>query len=111
MNPKNGADTNIAGAQWAALVQTLQSFGVEVVEMPGQPGLPDIVFTANAGTVYDGRVILSNFMHPERQPEKEFYRRQLSSMGLEIIDLPDGMTYEGAGDALWGHGKATGNTL
>ena len=37
---------------------------------PGpEPRLPDLVFTANAGVVAGGRVVLSHFLHPERRGE------------------------------------------
>jgi N-dimethylarginine dimethylaminohydrolase len=69
-------------------------------------GLPDMVFTANAGLVCGSRVVLSNFRHPERQGEEPVFRsvfQRLKTRGLvhEIVDLPEDLFHEGAGDAIW----------
>lgn len=109
MDPESPTDKGLAFSQWATLVETIQKCGAEVIEMSGQPGLPDMVFTANAGTVHDNKVVLSNFFHAERQLESEFFRHQFDAMGMETIDISG--NYEGAGDALIGHGVSTGNTL
>src|ERR1041385_7219876 len=44
--------------QWQTLSKLLQEKG-EVEKIPPQPGLPDMVFTANAGVVVGKRVVLS----------------------------------------------------
>jgi N-dimethylarginine dimethylaminohydrolase len=65
-----------------------------------RPGLPDLVFTANAGFVYGNHAVPSHFMPHERRPEephlKDWFRRQ----GFEVHVLPDNVAFEGAGDAL-----------
>ena len=38
-----------------------------------QPGLPDMVFTANAGLERNGTVLLSSFYHPERRGEEHYF--------------------------------------
>src|SRR5690606_8141439 len=70
-------DSDTAFAQWERLVDALHAAGAQVEIMPSQPGLPDLVFTANAGIVdatpdgsgRPGRFVPSHFRHPERQPE------------------------------------------
>ena len=69
-------------------------------------GRPDLVFPANAAVVLDGRVLLARFRHPERQGEEAVFRSvfaRLKTRGLvqEILDLPDGVFQEGAGDCIW----------
>ena len=69
-------------------------------------GLPDLVFPANAAVVLDDTVLLARFRHPERQGEEAVFRaafQSLKTRGLvrEIVDLPDGLFHEGAGDAIW----------
>jgi len=108
---ENATDSNLAMSQWLGLAQIISSVGGNIIEMSGEPGLPDIVFTANAGTYHEGKVVLSNFAHKERQAEKPLYDKQFKKIGIETIHLPDSLRYEGAGDALWGHGPATGKTL
>ena len=43
--------------QWRTLYETLRGCGVLVDLMPPQPGLPDLVFTANAGLIFGRRVL------------------------------------------------------
>lgn len=90
-----------AVAQWRALFETL-SRRVQIEVMPADPAWPDLVFTANAGLPLMGgqRFVLSNFRHPQRQGEKPVNRAWLEARGWECIDLPDGVSFEGAGDAL-----------
>jgi N-dimethylarginine dimethylaminohydrolase len=87
--------------QWASLRDTLIKTGVEIPMVEPQPGLPDLVFTANAGLVYENRVVLSHFRHPERQKEEDPFRRWFQSNSFEVIEPPPGMSFEGAGDALF----------
>ncbi|MFZ0846917.1 MAG: arginine deiminase-related protein, partial [Pseudolabrys sp.] len=77
---------------------------VETVEP--EPGLPDLVFTANAAVVLDGKAVLARFHHAERQREQPAYAagfRALQARGLidEVVELPAGVTLEGAGDCIW----------
>jgi N-dimethylarginine dimethylaminohydrolase len=89
-----------------ALRAALQRAGARVETVPAQSGLPDLVFTANAAMVLDGKVLLARFRHPERQGEEAPFRaafRDLKARGVvrEILDLPAGLRHEGAGDGLW----------
>jgi N-dimethylarginine dimethylaminohydrolase len=68
--------------------------------------LPDLVFTANAAVVLDRKVVLTRFHHGERQGEEPVFAasfRALQARGLvdEILQLPAGITLEGAGDCIW----------
>ena len=69
-------------------------------------GLPDLVFPANAAIVLDGRALVARFRHPERQGEEAVFRaafQDLKARGLlaDVIELPDGVLQEGAGDCIW----------
>ncbi len=95
-----------AGHQWHALCKTFQSLGISISLIDHQPGLPDMVFTANAAVILDKRVLLSHFLHPERQGEEKYfaqYFRRLKRQGLltEVHKLPEKIFQEGAGDCLW----------
>lgn len=48
-----------------------QQLGWDVKLADPIAGLPDMVFTANGGLVYERKVILPNFRHLDRQPETE----------------------------------------
>lgn len=100
MAPENGISASKAVSQWADLVRLLEHVGANVIHMSGRQNLPDIVFTANAGLHSKSGIILSNFKYPERQPEKEVYQEWFESHGYPCINIPDGLSFEGAGDVL-----------
>ncbi len=85
--------------QWQTLSKLLQEKG-EVEKIPPQPGLPDMVFTANAGVVVGKRVVLSRFLHPERQGEESHFKKWFKKHGFEVSELPPDLPFDGAGDAL-----------
>src|SRR5215472_4318942 len=86
--------------QWRHLYRELTAIA-EVELIDPQPGLPDMVFTANAGLERNGTVVLSSFCHPERQGEEKHFRRWFESSSYQIIDLPRETLFEGEGDALF----------
>jgi ornithine--oxo-acid transaminase len=89
-----------AAEQWRELHRALAEFAdVELIEP--QAGLPDMVFTANAGLERNGIVVLSSFFHPERQAEEPYFRRWFQSAGYTVLDLPRKVSFEGEGDALF----------
>jgi N-dimethylarginine dimethylaminohydrolase len=99
-----------AQAGFEALKAALTAEGAVVTSLRGSPGLPDLVFPANAAVVLDGRVLLAKFLCPERQGEEAVFRSafwRLRRRGLvdEVVELPDGLFHEGAGDAIWDAGR------
>jgi N-dimethylarginine dimethylaminohydrolase len=99
-----------AQAASQALKRALIAAGAEVGTIPAAPGLPDLVFPANAAVVLDGRVLLARFRCSERQGEEAVFRRvflELQRRGLvsEVCELPDHLFHEGAGDAIWDAGR------
>lgn len=85
--------------QWRALRDTIARFA-EVVEVAPANDVPDMVFTANAAVVCGTRAVMSNFFHPERQGETAHFARWFREQGYSVLELPKGMSFEGAGDAL-----------
>jgi N-dimethylarginine dimethylaminohydrolase len=79
----------------------LESLGVDVRLMEPVKGMPDLVFTANAGLVLRNRVFLSRFRYPARQAETPVDEAWFRGYGLETVSLPDRWSFEGAGDALF----------
>lgn len=67
-------------------------------------GLPDMVFTANAGLVHKQKVIVSTFRHAERQGESQHYAKFFADNSYQLKSLPPGIVFEGAGDALFDAG-------
>ena len=95
-----------AERQWDGLRRALLSAGAAIEILPPEPGLPDLVFTANSAVVLDGKVLLARFRHGERQgeePPNDKVFRALIAKGViaEVITMPEGVTLEGAGDCIW----------
>jgi N-dimethylarginine dimethylaminohydrolase len=101
MNRARGADRALATAQWKRLRETLQSLDCSVEIIEPRPGLPDMVFTANAGLVVGKKFIGSNFRHRERQGESVFFEQWFAERAYEIARLPQPLVFEGEGDALF----------
>ena len=92
---------DVAWRQWRALHETLQKLGVSIEDMQPQPGLPDLVFTANAGLMFRERFFSSRFFHEVRARESPYFDAWFREHGFEVVHLPEGMYHEGAGDALF----------
>ena len=85
--------------QWQALYQIISEKAAVDLVKP-QSGWPDMVFTANAGLVLGRTVVLSRFLHKERQGEEPFFKQWFESQGFTVHELPKDLPFEGAGDAL-----------
>ncbi|HEY9219789.1 MAG TPA: arginine deiminase-related protein [Phenylobacterium sp.] len=112
MRPEAWNDERARSARLASasLCAALQAAGAQVEILPGQSGLPDMVFPANAAVVLDGIALLARFRHPERQGEEAPFRAEFEALRRrrlidEIVTLPEGVLHEGAGDALWDAGR------
>jgi N-dimethylarginine dimethylaminohydrolase len=92
--------------QWYDLYDLLVRNGVRISLVNPRPRFPDMVFTANAGTVLDGVVLPALFHHVERAGETEFFTKRFAEMLLhdhypvETIRRPH-HTLEGAGDCIY----------
>lgn len=100
MDPDVPVDTGRALRQWGALRDAYVRFGHTVDEVPPQPGLPDMVFAANSGTVIDGHVLGARFRAPERTAEAEHFRRWFVENGFREVTMPV-KTNEAEGDFAW----------
>jgi N-dimethylarginine dimethylaminohydrolase len=95
-----------ARAAFDALVRALKAAGAAVEIIDGAPGLPDMVFSANAAVVLDRRVLVGRFRPDERRGEEAQYLaafKTLKGRGLveKVAQVPAGVFQEGAGDAIW----------
>ncbi len=101
MSRHRQANQERAGQQWRRLCELLRvELGAEIELVEPQAGLPDMVFTANAGLVWSNKFILSNFRHEVRQGEAAHYEAWFKARGYEIIRLPQPSYFEGEGDLL-----------
>src|SRR5439155_9422463 len=101
MSRSRGSTPQRAKEQWTALYETLRKLGVGVELMTPQPGLPDLVFTANAGLVFKDRFFSSSFRHEVRARETPHFDAWFATHGFAVEHLPEGVHFEGAGDALF----------
>ncbi|MBD3883868.1 TIGR00300 family protein [Phormidium tenue FACHB-886] len=85
--------------QWQGLFHLLKDNATVDLVTPHQ-GVPDMVFTANAGLVLENTVVLSRFYHKERQGEEPFFQQWFEEQGFTVHVLPKDLPFEGAGDAL-----------
>jgi len=95
-----------AQRQWQGLHEALEAAGAAIEIVPPQPGLPDLVFTANAAVVLGGRAVLARFRHGERQSEEPVFAAAfaaLAARGLvaDVVQLPAALKFEGAGDCIF----------
>jgi N-dimethylarginine dimethylaminohydrolase len=111
MDPTAWAETGTvlqatAARQWNGLQRMLTAKGAQVEVIEAVPGLPDLVFTANAAIVLDRRALLARFRHPERQGEQPVFAAAFAALqarGLidEVVETPETIALEGAGDCIW----------
>lgn len=113
MEPGSSVDVGLACAQWRRLRDVLRGLGHAVELAAPQPGLPDMVFTANAATVIDARVLVSRFRHRERADEASAFEQWFRAHGYTTVHRARGIN-EGEGDhlpvdgvILAGHGPRT----
>jgi N-dimethylarginine dimethylaminohydrolase len=101
MDRRVGAEPSESRRQWSALYETLVRLGVQVERMEPVAGLPDLVFTANAGVVFRDLFLSSRFRYGVRQGESPHFDAWFAAHGFRVESLPPTMMYEGAGDALF----------
>lgn len=100
MDPERPTDRELAMAQWLELKQTYERLGHQVEVIDPQPGLPDMVFAANSGTVINGHVLGARFRAEQRVPEAEHFRRWFLEQGYRDVVMPTRIN-EAEGDFAW----------
>lgn len=101
MRRSNVVEPEQAVRQWLGLMEVLENdVGAVLERMTPVPGLPDLVFTANAGVVVGRKAVPSRFRYPERQQEEAHFEGWFRDHGYEIVSLDHEMYFEGAGDLL-----------
>lgn len=109
MNGKIGTvNRELASEQFASLVSKIYELGSAAIFMDPEEGLPDQVFTANAGLIVKNlkhggshKAIVSKFANPERQGEEANFLKAFSQLQLPCLTTPEDKKFEGAGDALY----------
>ncbi len=98
MDTSSPVDTQRALSQWEALRQTYADLGHSVELIEPIPGLPDMVYAANGGTVIGGTAVVARFAHSERAGEAVAYAEWMSRNGYQPFETRH--VNEGQGDFL-----------
>lgn len=101
MSVKRNIDRDKAVSQWKKYYDLMLSLGAKVELLEPVKGLPDMVFTANAGLVFNNLFIRSNFRHPERSGEELHYEKWFRKNGYQVRAVDRPLNFEGEGDALF----------
>ena len=101
MDKSRQADGELAMEQWKGLREKLEAAGAEILIVDPVQGLPDMVFTANAGLVHHEKVILSRFRPEQRRGEEPLFQTWFEANSFDVTLVPEDTFFEGAGDALF----------
>ncbi|MEB3021397.1 arginine deiminase family protein [Mycolicibacter sp. MYC098] len=91
-------DTATAVAQWAVLRDTFRRLGHAVDEIAPVPGLPDMVYAANAALIVNDTAVIARFRHHQRAGESWAYARWLRAHGYTTVCTDH--IQEGQGDLM-----------
>lgn len=101
MQMKKPVSLPLAISQWNNLFNTLQNNGVKIELVEEQPGLVDMVFSANAAIIYGNKAVIANFGAEPRIPESEHYKKFFAERDFQVIDpSEEGVHIEGCGDFM-----------
>jgi len=98
MDPAAPYDTALAISQWTQLKRVYEQLGHQIEEIDPLPGLPDMVFAANGGTVIGGKALAVQFRDAERADEGPAYADWFRGAGFEVTEAK--AINEGEGDIL-----------
>jgi N-dimethylarginine dimethylaminohydrolase len=101
MSRQRQSDRAVAHQQWHDLKRHLEEAGAKVSLLPPVPNLPDLVFTANAALIFRDTAVLARFRPAQRQAEVAYDESWLAEHGFQVRHVPEGIHFEGAGDALF----------
>jgi N-dimethylarginine dimethylaminohydrolase len=105
MNPNVRPDLVRALKQHEKLADLYHHLGLDVYFARPVPKLVDMTFTANLGFISGRKVLLSNFTPARRREESEHFGSFLRKLGYLPYTMPQGIFFEGAGDAIPFKGK------
>jgi N-dimethylarginine dimethylaminohydrolase len=106
MSLERQADPGLAREQWEALYEFLRNelqLTVRLIEP--HPGLPDMVFTANAGLARGDTFVSANFRSEERKGETPYYTAWFEKRGYIVYNLAFDLCFEGEGYVLFSDEK------
>src|SRR5579859_4739082 len=87
MHMSDKPDRKKAQQQWENLYKIYQSLGVTIELIDQVKGLPDMVFTANGGTVKENIFVSGNFRVKERKAEEHYFQQWFENHGYQVQTL------------------------
>jgi N-dimethylarginine dimethylaminohydrolase len=99
MHPERPVRAQRAQQQWRRIYEQLGHDGHHVDLIAPQAGLPDMVFTANAGILIADKALVPRFRHLERRDESRHFAEAFSALGFAHIRQAEHVN-EGEGDFL-----------
>lgn len=99
MQQTNQVDHAKALEQWRTIKQSYLDLGHQVVTIEPVAGLPDMIFTANAGQTIDNRALVANFKFEQRQAETAHFQQWFLKNGFSPVEVAASI-WEGEGDCL-----------
>lgn len=100
MHVENKVEQAKVQVEFAALKKVYTDLEVEMLEIPQEKGLPDMVYAANYGSPTGSAFIKSNYKYNERKKEAELAKEYFKKLGFSILKLPEAIAFEGQGDLL-----------
>jgi N-dimethylarginine dimethylaminohydrolase len=99
MQPDQPVSAPRAQRQWRQVYDRLVGGGHRVDLIAPQPGLPDMVFTANGGILIGDKALVPRFKYRERRPESHHFAEAFARLGLAHVQQALHVN-EGEGDFL-----------
>lgn len=100
MHVENKVEQSTVKNEFAELKKVYEQLDVEMLEIPQEKGLPDMVYAANFGSPHGNAFIKSNYKFDERKKEAEHAKEYFKQLGFTILQLPEAIAFEGQGDLL-----------
>lgn len=91
--------------QYSQLKNAFTKAGAEIIELPPEEGLPDMIFTCNAGYAEENIFIKANFKAQQRKREAEAAERYFKKNNYRVFSLPENIIFEGEGDIIRSQSK------
>ena len=92
-------DISVAESEHQSIQAALRQAGSEVITVASPTDSQDGVYTANWALVRGDKAVLARLPNV-RKAEEAYAKTTLTSLGKEVIEVPEGLRFSGQGDAL-----------